>query len=397
MNNIRELYKVNPEFLQSKKKCIFGTGIHAKQTYVELSVQGIKIDFFADRENQKDFYMGLPVISESELRELNVSVIIASTSWQDIAHRLLLQGITDLYVDLHRYGEIEIQNGYLCSVGKYAMKSDTLYLLCPAGIGDTLYVAAFAKEMHKYCEEMKRICLIVKESHGSIAMFFEGVDEIISSNQLVEQLELYSITTQTWNLKNYIYGHFKKNLCQTFNYEWYCNTDKNIISFYKKKILMLPESAQLEKLKLPALYKEPAFPEEKAVILMPYAVTVPLLSKTFWNELAESILSRGYTVYTNVKDETEKPIEGTYSLSESIANTAAMCAHAKIVISLRSGMCDVLAMTSARLVILNTDETCTTDWDVTVGIRKNGIENLRCYGDYSINEIKDKILGFLST
>lgn len=395
-NSVNELYKLNPKLSASKKKCIFGTGMHAKQTYVDLSAQGVRIDCFVDREvsGSDASCMGIPLISEEELEGSDASVIIASTAWTDISGRLIRQGITDLYVDLRRYGEVDVQDDYLCSVGKYTMKRNTMYILCPAGIGDTLYIAAFAKAVKVCHAEINKVCLITKESHACIGGLFEGVDEVIASDCLTEQMDLYSIATKTWYLKNYIYGHFKKNLCQTLDSEWYCDTDKNMISFYKRKILKIPKSAEPEKMILPDTGKDRAFQKEKAVVLMPCAATVPLLSIDFWNELADRIRLQGYTVYTNVKDNTEAPIYGTHPLSESIADTAAICSHVHAVIALRSGMCDVLAMTSAPLIILNTDERCTLDWDVTV-IRKKGIENLRCYGNYNRNEITNKILEFL--
>lgn len=395
--NIKKLYNLHPEFLNEKKKCIYGTGIHAKQTYVDLVLQGIKIDCFADRKSygSEALYMGLPLVSEKELKGLNACVVIASTAWEDIADRLIQQGITDLYVDLHRYGEVDIRNDYLCSVGKYSMEMETLYILCPAGIGDTLYIAAFAKAVKKYNIDIHRVCLITKENHACIGNFFEGVDQIIASDWLVNQLDLYSITTKTWYLKNYIYGHFKKNLCQTLDSEWYYDLDKNMISFYKRKILKLPQMAELEKMKLPDIERKDFFPKERAIILFPYAATVPLLSEDFWEKLAKSILSKGYTVYTNIKDMSEYPICGTNSLYKSIFDTAVICTEVYAVIALRSGMCDVLAMTSVPMVVLNTDERCALDWDVTVNVRKKDIKNLTCYGAYNMNEIQNKILEFL--
>lgn len=394
---VNELYRLSSNFLTSGKKCIFGTGAHARQTYVDLAVQGIKIDFFVDREASRlgDSYMGLPLMDEEELNGQDVTVVIASTSWKDIADRLIRLGVTDLYVDRRRYGEVEVREGRLCSIGRFPAKNDTLYILCPAGIGDTLFVAAYAKAVKKSHPAMRRLCLITKESHACIGELFDGVDEVLASNQLVEQLDLYSIATKTWHLKNYIYGHFKKNLCQTFDVEWYCDTDKNMLSFYRRKILRIPQESKLEEIKIPYSRKA-ILPEiEKAVILMPYAATAPLMPNGFWEGLAENIIHEGYTVYTNVKDETECPVPGTRRLRESISDTVSICSKAYAAISLRSGMCDILAMTKVPLVVLNTDESFALDWDITRNIRKENIENLCCYGEYSINEIRNKISLFL--
>ncbi len=383
-NNINELYKLNPKFSTPKKKCIFGTGMHARQTYVDLSAQGVRIDYFVDMEvsDSEASYMGLPLISEEKLKELNASVIIASTAWEDISERLTQQGITDLYVDLHRYGEVEVQDGYLCSVGKYSMERDTLYILCPAGIGDTLYAAAFARATKEY-RSMEHVCLITKVSHACIGDFFEGVDEVIASSQLTEQLDLYSIATKTWYLKNYIYGHFKKNLCQTFDNEYTENKNLPILSYYKRLILRIPYKSRPDSFhcELRDIAKsqiaEMMGKNKQFAILMPYANTAKMLPVELWEKCADLLINDGYCVYTNVKDAAEQAIAGTLPLCEGIYDMAGICKQAELTISVRNGMCDVLAMSKAPLIILDTDKDFYEKWN-TKPLNQN-VVHVKCF------------------
>lgn len=382
---IQELYQLNQALLSDKKKCILGTGMHASQTFVDLSVQGVTIDFFVDKsiKDSQASYLGLPLIREEDLKGLDVSVIIASTAWKEIADRLIRQGVTDLYVDLRRYGEVEVQDGYLCSVGKLGMRANTLYILCPAGVGDTLYVAAYAKAVKKVHPDMVRVCLITKENHACIADFFDGVDEVIASDLLARQLDLYSIATKTWYLKNYIYGHFKKNLCQTFDKEYTENNMLPILSYYKKNILKIPEDSALDSFSYRFKNSDGTGRTEKTgsdpfVILMPYANTARMLPLKLWEKLAAFFTEKGYRVYTNGKDDSERPIAGTVALCENIYHMVGICRESKLVISVRNGMCDVLAMSKTPLLILDTDQEFYEKWN-TRQFSKTSI-HIRCFG-----------------
>lgn len=388
-NNVIELYKLNPKLSTPKKKCIFGTGMHARQTYVDLSAQGVRIDYFVDRKvpDSEASYMGIPLISEEELKGLDASVVIASTAWADISERLMQQGITDLFVDLHRYGEVDVQDGSLCSVGKYSMKRDTLYILCPAGIGDTLYTAAFARAAREYRGDMEHVCLITRSSHACIGDFFEGVDEVIASDQLVGQLDLYSIATKTWYLKNYIYGHFKKNLCQTFDNEYMENKNLPILSYYKRLILRIPEESKpdyfhyelqdTDKKQLSKTMGKNKCKNKRSVIFMPYANTAKMLPVKFWEKCADLFINDGYGVYTNVKDEAEQAIAGTVPICEGIYDMVGICKQAELTISVRNGMCDVLAMSKAPLIILDTDKDFYEKWNTKL-LNPDAV-HIRCF------------------
>ena len=357
---IRSVYQIN-EDIRVSGCYIFGTGWHAKQTYIELLSQGIEVAGFADREvgeTNKELY-GLPVIDEEKLAKLNPHVIVASVSWKEICDRLSKSGLDNLYVDKSRYGDVEIIDSYLRTVGNHSFDKETLYILCPAGIGDTLYAAAFVEAIKKEmnCES---VVLITKKAHTCIGKMFEAVDDTISSDNLVNKLEEFSIYTGTWNLKNYIYAHMKKNRCHTFLSEYYDNQDLNIVDYYRKVLLNLPETAELSKLPRKTNYVNK---HVKKVILFPYAATAKMLPFTFWEDIAKNYISQGFDVYSNTKDLSEEAVLGTQIYSGHIEETIKFCDDS-IVIAIRSGMCDVLAMSGARLFVLDTDPVFYNKWNL---------------------------------
>lgn len=91
--------------------------------------------------------------------------------------------------------------------------------------------------------------------------------------------------------------------------------------------------------------------EGKTAILSPYAKAARDLPEGFWEELAERLSDKGYTVCTNIAG-SEQAIEGTIPLAaplEQIFNLVEKCG---VFIGLRSGLCDLISGAHAEKIIL---------------------------------------------
>lgn len=107
--DMKELYQLHIEE-NNKKLVIFGTGIHAKETFLELLNQGVKADYFADQNEDLaglKIY-GTPILKE-DLKELECNIIIASRAWEAIEQRLIKEGKTLIYVDKKRYWKNRVE------------------------------------------------------------------------------------------------------------------------------------------------------------------------------------------------------------------------------------------------------------------------------------------------
>lgn len=78
-----------------------------------------------------------------------------------------------------------------------------------------------------------------------------------------------------------------------------------------------------------------------SVILMPYAKSVTMLPIFVWERLANLFNDAGYVVYTNAIGN-EKPIKGTILLSESIEIMVGLSTRVCKVISMQSGLSDLI-------------------------------------------------------
>lgn len=286
--------------------------------------------------------------------------------------------IYELNIDgkIFRVGE---DNGFLVYEGIH-IKQDTLYIVCPYGIGDTLYVASLAESFKKICS-INKTCLIIKKNHSQIPDWFDAVNEKIVSDEIVNILNAFSIFSGTWQLKNYLYGHFRKNTDGSILSEYDSCEVKNMVYRYKKLVFHLPTECLLEEPKivpdemlLAKIMTEYEIGEH-SIILMPYASSTPLIPDHFWKVITSFLTSLGYTIYTNVKGPEELPIQGTIGLYADLATMAAICENCRLVIAFRSGICDVLAFTETNLVVLNPTEYHLNEWNLKAVTDRKNIHN----------------------
>lgn len=292
--------------------------------------------------------------------------------------------------------EVKEEKGFLTYGG--ILRHDVCYIVCPYGIGDTFYVAAMVKSFKAYYPNIQKVCLIVKSGHCQIPDWFESVDEKIVSDDMVKALKHYSIRTGIWQLKNYLYGHFHKKSNGDFLPEFQECEVKDMLYRYKRLVFHIPDECALDRphLKIHSdvqlnMIKEYAI-GDKTIILIPYAQSTFLIANAFWERIAEQLAGLGYQLYTNVKDKKELPIKGTKELCVDIETMAVICEKCRLVISIRNGLCDVLAFTNANLIVLNNREYHFREWDLKRAAQR---ENLYSFLLDSTGGVTNAILGML--
>jgi ADP-heptose:LPS heptosyltransferase len=287
--------------------------------------------------------------------------------------------------------KVMTQDGYLYRISDVVFERDKMYICCPASIGDTLYTAAFVRDYKKENPSVRKVCLILKKGHRDLGHFFRSVDEVLVSDEIVEILDSYSLYTQTWKQKNYIYGHFKKSIRFEYDIEYAQAVCRMILPRYRSLIMGLSEEAKMEEA---ACEKSVGRIEKQnsKVVIMPYAKTAELLPISFWEELVRRLVQDGYSVFTNIAGEKEKPVVGTEPMQESLLDTALFCEECTAVVSLRSGLCDLLGFTSAKLIVVNTSEELYSEWNLQDVFHKEGIYNINYFGNQNDKTKLEEIL-----
>ena len=389
------------------KVAIYGAGDVGNMVAEFMEKKGILFECFCvTTEPERHFLRGHKIENINNVLDSNVEtgiiVAVSKKNVEDILDFLEKSGkkyfySTDFLFQLYvrrcweKASKVIIEDRYLHRITDVVFEREKMYICCPASIGDTLYVAALARAYKKENSSVRKVCLILKKGHGELGGAFPSVDEVLVSDEIVDILDSYSLYTQTWKLKNYIYGHFKKSIHFEYDKEYENPVCRTILSRYRRLIMGVSEKAKLEDI----TWNKQGLQIEKYkcdIIIMPYAKTAKMLPMSFWEELTGRLKQEGYSVFTNIGGEKEKPVNGTEPVRETLLDTALLCKNCKAVISLRSGLCDLLGFTPAKLVVINTSEELYDEWNLQDVFSRKNIYNVNCFDNRSHKVMLEEIM-----
>ena len=187
----------------------------------------------------------------------------------------------------------------------------------------------------------------------------------------MEAIQDYIAIEELWDQNHIIYGHAPAKLI----------LNRDHIEFYEKykfgsmqlntfDYLKLVGDVKPERMRL--IFSE--YSEEKAgkygggVLLMPGANTyktnqVPV---AFWEKVAKKLYDSGFDVFTNFNNkDCDIVIEGTKPLSSSFEELVDLTRYFKGFVGLRSGICDLVAETNAKLICIYPNVTPETGIEVS--------------------------------
>lgn len=234
----------------------------------------------------------------------------------------------------------------------------TEIVISPKHIGDSVWLCSLIgayKEQHHH----ERVLLVINESQKDIAEAFPGIDYILTlSSSNMKSLEFYIGIRTLW-YENHIryafmqytvlltYGQYINNQIDNYGSLLYCNLSYLELSSDTRPVRMrIPEvehSAELADL------------FSNAVLLMPGAIThhTESVSPVFWSKTAARLKEAGFTVYSNYNNlPHELIVEGTEPLESTLRELMILSMYFKGFVGLRSGICDLLAQTDAKLISL---------------------------------------------
>ena len=246
----------------------------------------------------------------------------------------------------------------MAELGRLRKDRSVTYIVCPHGIGDTLFVASLVKAF-KIHHGIRRVYLIVRENHRDLPDFFDAVDGKLVSNRLAELLTLYARTERVFVQDNFRFGHFILQFGWPEPGQLLGIHGLGLLDVYKKCVMNVPADAEIE---YPQVFiplgeldslRETYGTHRKVVILMPYAVTLKQLPVLFWERLAEIYQQRGYKVYTNVRGDTEQPVKNSEGVDLPLKELFVVSRqfHWECV-AVRSGICDMLAFSDISMKII---------------------------------------------
>lgn len=352
------------KFYQAHEKIIiFGTGWVSALVTRYFECRNLKFEFYcATRKSRKKEWIknNDQIKVFDEIRDTiddSYGIILAmrESNVREAAEYLCLRKVTNnvficpeflyylaLYVYHNNFAKVIMEDDSLKSIGGCRLREDTFYIACPYGIGDTLGVASLVHAFKKE-NRVDRVCLIIKKGQGDLPNLFDSVDDKIVSDELVAICKDFSIFSGIRKCQNYLYGHIVVEKIQ-----YYIFTD-TLLSHYKE-LMCIDERSERERATFVRSNSLDIY--QNSVILMPHANTSKMLPISFWEKLAGKLVENGYVVYTNIKDETEYVISGTYAISKPLPDIPSFAEKCSLVIALRSGICDLLAFSKTKMIVI---------------------------------------------
>ena len=260
-----------------------------------------------------------------------------------------------------------IKNGKLENELLKRSKRKELYIVCPYGIGDILVGVLLADKINK---NKNKLIFLFRDNYSSLSKVLENAGEVIFDSILSKEVERDIILKQKFHGKNYIYGHFPKrkdgSILFGLNVNEYVWQDYCVYVYGVKKdsLFHIVDTSECEKNLI----------KSQKIIICPYAYSTGTLPMEFWEKLTTALMERNYMIYTNVS-QTEKEVVGTKRLECSLSEIIDEANKSKLVIAMRSGICDLLAIKSlVPLFVINESEGLAKYWNLEY-LRDKGIYN----------------------
>lgn len=232
------------------------------------------------------------------------------------------------------------------------------YVICHCGIGDILAGAVLAKEK----ANGRRVIMIVKENMRDLLDELEYVDDLIADTSLVLDWARYCIYNGIYEGDNWIYGHFHKD----FTTDQFIMNCELVWDDYCVNVYHLPKGRLKATRNINNLHVTQKQLGENDIVICPHANSLDKLNMKFWEKLVDYLIyEKKYVVYTNIANGNEVIIKHTYPLNVPLNDICSVVNNAKLVISFRSGICDLLAMNSnARMIVIYPSKGLKIQWDV---------------------------------
>lgn len=362
--------------LKDKKVCIFGCTPYARTINDRLAYWKIHIFAIIDNNLSKcgKKCMGIRIHAPEEILvpfDSNLVVIVCSKYSYEMKKQIQKYGYStdnivdidvfesnDAYYDLDSEFESAIKNVkngvklYQNIIGEH----DCLFLCPYAGTGDVYMACSYLdiylrkRRIHKYK------ILVLSENGKKVAGLFG-----FENTQVVSELEknlllaaweflgsakirLKPLLHWGWRTKKFLYSDNHKNITfnEMFKYDVFGLEKSDRMNFPQKKS---------NKKKLGELTNYYNIKKGTSVILAPYAGSfVSDISENEWEQIAEILIEKGYTVYTNAYG-TENVISKTYQIQFSYDLAVDIVEYAGTFIGIRSGLCDIISSADAQLII----------------------------------------------
>lgn len=239
---------------------------------------------------------------------------------------------------------------------KLGVTNDELAIICPYGIGDTYFVCILSR-MLAY-KHSRTIVLVVKAQHlALVGMFRDTITRVVVCEFTEKELRRVGDTSMVLN-GNLMVGH-PSSIRKQFLFEMVGIEKINLLDCYKVYLglpldcqLVLPDPGKEANRMATNMAESLRLPKGNTVLLCPSCYSTDMIPADFWNELADSLWKKGFTVCTNVGGSEKNEIKGTVELNAELNLLIPLVEILGHVVSVRSGLCDLISSAHCHKVFV---------------------------------------------
>jgi len=250
-----------------------------------------------------------------------------------------------------------IRNLYILFVKKYLvkLKDDEIGIICDLNLGET-YLFCSMLDYFKEDHGLEKIVFVSdRKYHKNICQMFDDkidryyISPHINTKSFVSLREIkkgsfYLIYDKNWNftnLKNSGNSHLQQlKITAKINTFAKINHHKNKEN-YRLEAKEIFDSLQLK--------------PGKTVLISPEAKSCNSMDRDQYSDLIEKLKNKGYDIFLNVNN-SENNIPGVKSIFLPLPAAVPFCDLCGHVIAIRSGFCDIISSTQAKLHIVYPDQ-----------------------------------------
>lgn len=375
IKNLRRKISRKARFFQSHTNLyVFGASDQSRNVIKLLREKNLSVSYIVDNNTGKQgmFFYGIKVISPQEIQNISDSsnsFVICSSFWREMTRQLLREGVNQrqiLVLSLERpYAHLLVYSVYKQIRGKHIYERiirqypNRPILICPyTGTGDIYLIGTLLQQYLTANNIYDYVFAVVSSACKKVAQLF-GIRNIIQLKSTDEcgYLMQYYVFHDDCQLKilNDCWPEVYTNRT-----EWIRGLHGlNFTEMFRRFVFELDEKAEpiapalpAEKDKVQKLLDTYGLKGEKTVVLSPYSNTLADLPNAFWEEVANRLKQKGYSVCTNTGKTSETAVKGTVAVFVPFNLAIQFLNAAGGFIGVRSGFCDVISSSTAKKVIL---------------------------------------------
>lgn len=347
-------------------------GVTSSSMLVKEILKGYEIVAFVDNDRRKigKSVDGIPVyLPEQFLNNYDesIKVIIASRSYHPMCEQIYQYGYEigkQVFVVYFRHHYFDVLPETVCYFRDECLLGMELYrelteegkhsvLCCPyPGTGDIYLIGLYLNEyIKKHCLE-SYVVVVCSVGCKRVAEMF-GYEAKVVSEEDVRKLVAFSRMVGFDKSHMHLLNDSFENSSFLVRLRGYKGIDFN--TMFARCVFGMERMIKPMKLNLGSaeeLFGKYCLKRGKTVLLSPYANTMHLLSDEFWEQLAAKLIAAGFCVCTNVASPEEKAVEGTAGIFIPYGLVIDFLDMAGYFIALRSGLCDIVSSSTAKLCVL---------------------------------------------